>query len=88
MPITLVEGLNPLNVNLIPVYVPPPPTATLQGTVTDADTGYTVADVLVQVVGTVFSAYTNSIGNYSIADIPVGTYTIRFSKEGYDPLTI
>ena len=88
MPKTLVEGLNPLDANLIPVYVPPPPTATLQGTVTDADTGYGVAGVLVEVVGTAFSAYTDYSGSYSIAGIPVGTYTIRFSKEGYDPLTI
>jgi len=87
MPITLVEGLNPLDASLIPVYVPPP-TATLQGTVTDADTGYGIAGVLVEVVGTAFSAYTSSSGNYSITDIPVGTYNIRFSKEGYDPLTI
>ena len=87
MPITLVEGLNPLDVNLTPVYVPPP-TAMLQGTVIDADTGNAVADVLVEVVGTAFSAYTNSSGTYSIADIPVGTYTIRFSKEGYEVLEI
>ncbi len=87
MPITLVEGLNPLDASLIPVYVPPL-TATLQGTVTDADTGYAIAGVLVEVVGTAFSAYTNSSGDYSIADIPVGTYTIRFSKEGYEVLEI
>ncbi|GAI84015.1 unnamed protein product [marine sediment metagenome] len=87
MSIKLVGGLNPLDVSLIPVYVPPP-TATLQGTVTEAVTGYGIAGVLVEVIGTAFSDYTNTSGDYSIANIPVGTYTIHFSKEGYDPLTV
>lgn len=87
MSITLVEGLNSLDVSLTPVYVPPP-TATLQGTVTDADTGYAIAGVLVEVVGTAFSAYTNSSGVYSIAGIPVGTYVIRFSHADYETLEV
>jgi len=87
MPRTLVEGLNTLDVSLIPVYVPPP-TATLYGTVTDAETGYAIAGVLVEVVGTAFSDFTNSSGNYSIVGIPVGIYTIRFSKEGYETLEV
>ena len=87
MPITLLEGLNSLNVSLTPVYVPPPK-STLEGTVTDAQTGAVIAGVLVEVVEIAYTDYTDAAGFYSIAAIPVGTYTIRFSKTGYEPLTI
>jgi len=84
---TLVAGLNELNVGMAPVYVPPE-TATLYGSVTDADTGYALNGVLVEVVETGFSGYTDSSGNYEIANIPLGTYSIRFSLTDYETLVI
>jgi len=84
---TLVAGLNKLDVGMTPVYVPPE-TATLYGAVIDANTGNTLGGVLVEVVETGFSGYTDSSGNYEIANIPLGTYSIRFSLTGYETLVI
>jgi len=44
-------------------------------------------NVYVQVLGTSLTDYTDSNGEYSISDIPVGTYSVKFSKDGYDPYT-
>ena len=43
--------------------------------------------VLVQVLGTSLSDQTNANGEYSISDIPVGTYSVKFSKSGYEDHT-
>ncbi len=43
--------------------------------------------VLVQVLGTSLSDQTDSNGEYLISDIPIGTYSVKFSKTGYDDYT-
>ena len=85
MPVTLLPGeTKRVDASLTPVYVPPE-LATLWGCVTDAETGIRIGDVLVEVVG-VSSAYSGADGCYEIVGIPAGTYTVRFSKEGYEEL--
>ena len=66
--ITLVEGNNELNVQLTPVAAPTP-LATLYGTV--IENGIPVPNVIVQVAG--YSVTTNSVGYYSISNLPLST---------------
>jgi hypothetical protein len=53
-------------------------TATLQG---ESDHG----GILVEVVGQPFSAVTNADGQYYLAGVPVGTYTVRATHAGFVP---
>ncbi len=67
-----------------------PPTGdkgTLQGRVTSAGKGEPIQDVSVEILGTTFETATDSNGNYQITDIPVGTYTVKFTKTGYQIFT-
>lgn len=77
--IILVEGNNPLNVQLVPIAAP---VATLYGVVTDAQTGYALQGVKVTLDSLV--AYTDSSGYYSFTDLSPGAYSIKFEKEGYE----
>lgn len=61
--------------------------STVAGTVMDPS-GAAVPDATITVInqlrGTVVrSATTNSAGNYSVPDLPVGTYTVRATKNGF-----
>lgn len=85
MSVTLIEGLNKLDIGLTRKYVPPEP-ATLYGQVLETITGYPIAGALVEVVEAGLSGYTDASGNYEITDIPVGTYTIRASHPDYETL--
>jgi len=67
---------------------------TVAGIVSDADTGNGIYDAKVKVVVSttssaraVYSAQTDSNGNYSIPDIPSGTHEIVASKRGYQNVT-
>lgn len=77
--ITLYEGNNVLNVQLVPIAVP---VATLYGLVTDAETGYALQGVKVTVDSLV--AYTDSSGYYSFTGLSVGAHTIKFERAGYE----
>jgi len=77
--IVLVEGNNPLNVQLVPVAAP---VATLYGVVTDAETGYALAGVKVTL--DILVTYTDSSGQYSFTGLSVGAHTVKFEKEGYE----
>jgi len=61
---------------------PPPGAANLYGSVTDAETGEPIPDVLVMLNGG--STYTDGAGVYAFADIAPGEYVLQFSKEGYE----
>lgn len=95
MSVTLIEGVNRLDAALTPVYVPPE-LATLYGVVTDSNTGYAIAGVLVEVItsgpgngiGIKLSTHTDFNGNYEITDISLGTYDITFSHADYETLVI
>jgi len=63
----------------------------IQGAVKDAVTMEPLEDVKVSLIdinnNTVAETTTNSDGNYNFNEVPVGNYTIIFSKEGYLPAT-
>ena len=59
-------------------------TATIEGHVLDGATT-PVASAHVVVVGTTFGAITDTGGYYRIANVPVGTYTVRAQFIGYGP---
>ncbi|MBA7468810.1 hypothetical protein ES707_04064 [subsurface metagenome] len=79
--ITLHEGTNELNVGMTPIA---PPVASLYGLVTDAETGYALEGVKVTIDGLV--TYTNSLGQYAFEGLTPGSYSIEFSKDGYETL--
>ena len=74
--------------------LPPPPgtpTATLSGTVTDHDTGAPIEGAVVGIAGHdsgfpgSYSAITDAAGQYSIADVVVGTYPkVGMVADGYE----
>ena len=61
----------------------PVPTGTIEGRVTDAVTGQPLNDAAVSVVGTGFSALTNTAGRYSLSSVPAGEHTVRVVIIGY-----
>lgn len=63
------------------------PTGTIDGTVTNDETSNPIADVDVAVDGTV-RATTNATGQYEIIGVAVGTYTLTFSHDDYEPETV
>ena len=78
--IVLEEGTNVLNVGLVPI----PPVASLYGVVTDAETGFTLQGVKVTIDGLV--TYTDVNGTYAFEGLTPGSYSIEFSKDGYETL--
>ena len=59
----------------------------LSGTVTDNSKGEPIAGVLVQILNTSFSTTTDNNGEYQITDVPVGVYSVKASKSGYESYT-
>ena len=64
---------------------PPPGLANLYGRVTDAETGNPVSGVLVNLNG--LSLSTDSNGDYLFEELDPGSYSISFSKEGYETIS-
>jgi TonB dependent receptor/Carboxypeptidase regulatory-like domain/TonB-dependent Receptor Plug Domain len=62
------------------------PTGIISGSVKDKNTQIAVADVLVTLAKTNYSAKTNEAGDYELA-VPVGTYEIVISRVGYNTQT-
>ena len=56
----------------------------IEGRVSDVETGEGLAAANVIVVGTSFGAAADLNGNYVIENIPVGTYTVKVSYIGYE----
>jgi uncharacterized membrane protein len=83
MSISLQEGDNVLNVQMIPTGSPQ---AALIGQVTDADTGQPISQVKVT-LGTLVT-YTNSSGQYSFEGLNPGNYSVSFEKTGYQTVVL
>lgn len=61
--------------------------AVLKGRVLDERTGYPLEGVKVTVVGTSYTATTDSMGEYVIYSIEPGRYSLEFYKNGYGKIT-
>jgi outer membrane receptor protein involved in Fe transport len=62
-------------------------TGKIAGTVTDANSGEPLPGVNIVLVGTSFGAVSDFDGNYSIINLPPGSYTVRASAIGYSPVS-
>ncbi len=60
----------------------------IKGTITDAKTGEPLVGATVAVQGTALGAKANQDGEYSILNVPVGTYTVVVSAVGYGTVTV
>lgn len=58
-------------------------TGTVNGTVTSAESKLPLADVRVQVVGTLIGAVTNVSGQYRLVGVQAGQQTLSFTRVGY-----
>ncbi len=58
-------------------------TGKISGTIVDANSGRRLAGVYVLIEGTKLGATTNNAGNYTISNVPTGTYNLRISLMGY-----
>lgn len=63
-------------------------TGKIAGKIKDAKTGEPLIGVNVVIEGTNFGDASDIDGNYTILNIPPGTYNLRASLLGYDPVTI
>ncbi len=59
---------------------------TIRGTVRD-ENGVDLRDVVITIQALDMSVHTSSNGSYIFEDIPAGSYTVRFSKEGLNGAT-
>lgn len=57
--------------------------AYLEGNVKDASCGTNQNNVTIEIVGDTVTDRTNYLGNYSMGTVDTGTFTVRFSKQGY-----
>ncbi len=69
---------------VVPRPLAPPDTGRIAGHVRGAG-GRPLARAQVMVLGTSLAALADDSGRYSIADVPVGTYTVRARLLGYQP---
>src|SRR5881296_3730390 len=60
----------------------------LIGLITDNSTGKPLSGVKVELVGTRFSTLSNSEGKFRIGNIPLKSYSAKFSSEGFQQLEI
>ena len=63
-------------------------TGKIAGKVVDAETGEGIPGVNIILVGTTLGAATNLDGEYTILNIPPGTYELKASAIGYAPVTV
>lgn len=73
---------------VVPHFVLAGTTGRLTGKVVNEETGEPIPGVAVSVVGTKMGALTNEDGEYTIINVPVGTYTLRASIIGFAPVEI
>ncbi len=63
-------------------------TGKLTGKILDKNRGETIPGVAVLIKGTTLGTSSDMNGNYSIGEIPVGTYSVEFRFIGYQTLTL
>ncbi len=62
-------------------------TATLSGTITDAQTGDALPGAHIVLVGSGLGASSDMVGRYLVRGIPPGTYTLRSTYVGYESIS-
>ena len=60
----------------------------IKGTITDEETGEPLVGATVAVQGTALGAKANENGEYTVLNVPVGTYTLTVSAVGYAPVEV
>ncbi len=81
--IAIVEGTNELNIQMVPVAVPPG-LANLYGRVTDAETGAPIVGMVGIYAGRIIT--TDADGVYLLTELTPGSYTIKFDVLDYETL--
>jgi len=64
-----------------------PKTGSIKGVAIDAETQTPIIGATVLVLDSDRGAATDESGAFKISNVPVGTYTVRFSGIGYDPIS-
>lgn len=62
------------------------PAATLNGVVRDSSTGAAISGAFIELVGTPFSAITDSVGGFTVPNVTPGEYTAEIRTEMLDAL--
>ena len=62
------------------------PAGTINGKVKEYLRNRIIPGVYVQVVNTTFSTLTNEKGEFKISNVPVGSYNVKFSVDGFKPV--
>jgi outer membrane receptor protein involved in Fe transport len=75
-----------LAVLLLPALLAAGTTGKIAGTVLDAKNNDPVIGANIVIIGTSMGAATDPDGNYYITNIPPGTYSVRISAIGYNPV--
>ncbi|MCD6081347.1 TonB-dependent receptor [candidate division WOR-3 bacterium] len=63
-------------------------TGKIVGIVTDMETGTPLAHVNIEVLGTPLGTATDEDGHFVIINVPPGTYSLRISRIGYQPVVL
>jgi hypothetical protein len=64
-----------------------PPGGSISGTVKDAE-GNPISNATVRLDGTTYTTMTDENGEFTLSDIPAGTYNLTVDKVGYQSITI
>lgn len=83
---SIVSGLVALIIASFPIHSQS--NIRLSGQVRDAESGFPLPDVAVQVQQTTYGAYTDEEGFFFIENIPPGSYSLQFTRLGYQTRTI
>lgn len=62
-------------------------TGSLKGAVIDSQTGAAIVSASIIILGTTRGAVSDSVGQFRLSDLPVGSYTVAVSCVGYESLT-
>ncbi|MBE0661099.1 MAG: carboxypeptidase regulatory-like domain-containing protein [Bacteroidales bacterium] len=81
------NNINDWIIDNIQVYGTPIPPATLSGKVSDDVTSLPLENALITLVGTSYSALSQSDGQYTINNILPGIYDVTATAAGYEPST-
>jgi iron complex outermembrane recepter protein len=77
-----------LMLSVVPAFTQSPNTGTITGRVQDSAAGLSLEKARVTIEGTNREAFTDSFGEYRLADVPAGTVTLRVFYTGRAPQAV